>query len=291
MPIIKSPQSDFLWAFLFDLQYHLEDKKMNKLLVIFTFSILLSSLTMAQESKEDLARAAQNPLANMISMPFMNSTNFGLGPDGDRTGNLLNIQPVIPFFDGRLITRTIFAIPTNPDYSESSGAKTGFGDILFSAFYAPKSKKITWGIGPAISFPTGGENFGSGKWAAGPSLVALAMPGKWVVGGLINNVWSFAGDEDKSDVNFMTFQPFINYNFPEFYLTFSPIMTANWKADGDNRWTVPIGLGAGKLVKLGGKLPLNLNASYFYNVVSPANGPVWQIRVGAAVLLPTSMFK
>lgn len=107
----------------------------------------------------------------MISVPFLNSTNFGLGPDGDRTANLLNIQPVIPLFNGRLITRTIFAIPSNPDYSESSGSKTGFGDILFSAFYAPKSKNLTWGVGPAISFPTGGENFGSGKWAAGPSLV------------------------------------------------------------------------------------------------------------------------
>jgi hypothetical protein len=264
---------------------------MKKILVILFLSISMISLTMAQESKEDLAKAAQNPIANMVSVPFLNSTNFGLGPNSDRTANLLNIQPVIPFFNGRLITRTIFAIPTNPVYTEESGSKTGFGDILFSAFYAPKSKKITWGIGPAISFPTGGDNFGSGKWAAGPSLVALAMPGKWVVGGVINNVWSFAGDENRGDVNFMTFQPFCNYNFPKFYLTYAPIISANWEADSENTWTVPLGLGAGKLVKLGGKLPVNLNANYFYNVVSPSYGPDWQIRVLAAVLLPTSIFK
>jgi hypothetical protein len=266
---------------------------MKKVLVISIFAIFLFNYSWAQDAAADadLVKEAQNPIANIVSVPFLNSTNFGLGPDGDRTGNLLNIQPVIPFFDGRLITRTIFFIPSNPDYSESSGTKTGFGDILFSAFYTPKSKKITWGIGPAISFPTGGENFGTGKWAAGPSLVALAMPGKWVVGGVINNVWSFAGDEDRADVNFMTFQPFINYNFPEFYLTFSPIITANWEADSENTWTVPLGLGAGKLVKLGGKLPVNLNANYFFNVVTTEPGPQWQIRVLASVLLPTAIFK
>lgn len=266
---------------------------MKKVLFISILAIFLSNYSWAQDAAADaeLVKQAQNPLANMITVPILNSTNFGLGPDGDRTGNLLNIQPVIPFFDGRLITRTIFNIPSNPDYSESSGTKTGFGDLLFTAFYTPKSKGLTWGIGPAISFPTGGDDFGSGKWAAGPSLVVLAMPGRWVVGGVINNIWSFAGDEDRADVNFMTFQPFINYNFPKFYLTYSPIWTANWEAESGNQWTVPLGMGLGKLVKLGGKLPLNLQASYFYNVVSPDFGPQWQIRLAAAVLFPTNIFK
>jgi len=261
---------------------------MKHFLILVLLSVSLSSLTIAQEDKEDLTKAAQNPIANMISIPFLNSTNFGLGPNGDRTGNLLNIQPVIPLFEGRLITRTIFNIPTNPIYTEVSGSETGFGDILFTAFYAPESKSLTWGIGPAISFPTGGDNFGTGKWAAGPSLVALAMPGQWVVGGVINNVWSFAGDENRSDVNFMTFQPFINYNFPDFYLTFAPIITANWQADSENQWTVPLGIGAGKLIRFG-KLPVNINASYYNNVVKPDYYADWTLRIQAAILLPASI--
>ena len=264
---------------------------MKTLYSLLLVTMLYSTSLFAQQSDEELQKAAQNPLANMIIVPILNNTNFGLGPDGDRTGNLLNIQPVFPFFDGRLITRTIFNIPTNPIYTEESGSKTGFGDILFTAFYTPQSKGFTWGIGPAISFPTGGDDFGSGKWAAGPSLVVLGMPGRWVAGFVINNVWSFAGDEDRADVNFMTIQPFINYNFPEFYLTYSPIITANWEADSENTWTVPLGLGAGKLVKLGGKLPVNLNANYFFNVVTTEPGPQWQIRVLASVLLPTAIFK
>jgi hypothetical protein len=49
---------------------------------------------------------------------------------------------------------------------------------------------------------------------------------------LINNLWSFAGDEDRPNVNAMRLQPFFNYNLPEgWYLTTSPIITANWEAD------------------------------------------------------------
>jgi hypothetical protein len=243
-----------------------------------------------QAANQDLLKQAQNPLANLISVPFLNTTYFGIDPDG-RTGNLFKFQPVVPLFKGKVITRTIFNIPTIPDFSKSSGSTTGFGDILFSAFYIPKSKGLTWGIGPAISFPTGGDKYGSGKWAAGPSLAALVQPGRWVVGGVINNIWSFAGDENRSDVNAMTLQPIINYNFPKFYLSYTPIISANWEADSEDVWTVPLGIGVGKLVKVGGVLPLNLGVSYFYNVVAPSFGPDWQIQAVAMVLLPTSMPK
>lgn len=259
---------------------------MKKILYFFLLSISLSSLIIAQESNQNLTKAAQNPLANLISIPFQNNTNFNM--PGDRTQNVLNIQPVIPFYNGRLITRTIFPLIWSPDYTQDSGSDFGFGDISFTAFYAPESKGITWGIGPVVSIPTGDDTHGSGKWGIGPSIVALGMPGNWVVGGLINNIWSVAGDENKSDVNFMTFQPFINYNFPDFYLTFSPIITANWEEDSDNQWTVPLGIGVGKLIKLG-KLPVNFNVSYYNNVVKPEFAADWTLRVNATILLPASI--
>jgi len=262
----------------------------KNLLIIFIIFVFTFSMTFAQgESDQDLTKAAQNPIANIMSFPFQNNTNFKMGPDSNRTQNVLNIQPVIPLMHGRLITRTIFPLIWNPDYSQETGSNFGFGDILFTAFYSPESKGLTWGVGPVVQFPTGGPDFGTGKWSAGASVVALAMPGQWVIGALLNNIWSFAGQENKPDVNFMTFQPFINYNLPNFYFTFSPVVTANWEADSGNQWTVPLGLGLGKLIKLGGKLPVNLNASYFYNVVRPDYGPQYQVRLLAAVLLPASM--
>jgi len=259
-------------------------------LFLFTFVSLWAQEKNKEANDQALVKQAQNPIANLMSFPFQNNTNFNTGPDSNRTQNVLNIQPVIPLFKGRLITRTIFPLVWNPDYTQESGSNFGLGDILFTAFYAPESKGLTWGVGPAVQFPSGGVDFGTGKWSAGVSAVALAMPGQWVIGALISNIWSFAGAEDRADVNFMTLQPFINYNLPEsYYFTFSPIITANWEAESGNQWTLPLGLGFGKLIKVGGKLPVNVNASYYYNVVTPDGGAASQLRIQAAVLLPASM--
>ncbi len=63
---------------------------------------------------------------------------------------------------------------------------------------------------------------------------------KVVTGFLINNLWSYAGESGRADVNAMTLQPFFNYNLPKgWYLTTSPIITANWEAPSDERWTIP----------------------------------------------------
>ena len=112
------------------------------------------------------------------------------------------------------------------------------------------------------------------------------MHGPWVLGALINNVWSFAGDSDRRDVNQMLLQPFVNYNLPDaWYVVTAPIITADWEADSDDRWTVPIGAGVGKIVRLG-KLPVNAQASAYYNVVRPDNAAEWQLRIQIQLLFP-----
>lgn len=169
------------------------------------------------QDDEDLARRTQNPVSDLISLPFQHNTNFGLGPN-DRTQNVLNIQPVVPFGMGanwNLITRTIAPLITQPDLGATSGSTTGFGNILFSAFVSPKQPgKVIWGAGPAISLPMGKEGLSSEKWAFGPSAVALTMSGQWVLGVLVSNVWSVGSDEDFDDVSLLTIQYFINYNPP-----------------------------------------------------------------------------
>ena len=119
--------------------------------------------------------------------------------------------------------------------------------------------------------------------------VALITPGKWVIGALANNLWSFAGDSDRKNVNLMTIQPFVNYNFEKgWYVSASPIITANWAADGsDNIWTVPVGGGFGRIIRIG-KLPVNLNAQAFTNVVKPDDDPTadWTLRLQVQFLFP-----
>ena len=247
---------------------------------------------LGQESKEDLAKAAANPLADLMSFPFQNNLNMNYG-EHNRNVNVLNIQPVIPLFKGKLITRTIMPIVSIPDYSQESGMQTtGLGDIVLTGFYVPETKGLMMGFGPVIELPTGGSTRGSQKWSAGPSMVLMAQPGDWTVGVLVNNAWSFAGDSDRADVNHMLINAFVVRQLGGgWYVNSAPIITADWTADSDDRWILPLGAGGGKVMMLGGKLPLNLQTQLYYNVIRPDFGPEWQWRVQAQFLLPTSIFK
>lgn len=274
----------------------------TRLVVFLIASSVLASLTSAagaeNESTADLATAAQNPVASMISLPFQNNTYFGVTKD-DKTANVLNIQPVYPISAGdwNVITRTIVPIIDIPDptsgiehipNSERPGGATGLGDINFSAFLSPAQPgDVTWGIGPTLTVPSATDNeIGSQKWSAGPTAVVLMTPKPWVFGALVRNIWSFAGDSDRSNVNQLLVQPFINYNLDEgWYLTSSPVITANWDADSDNRWAVPVGGGFGKIFRIG-KQPMNAQVQSFYYAESPELGPDWALRFQIQFLFP-----
>ena len=260
--------------------------KIGLFAVLFFFSVLQLR---AQDSKEDLSQQAANPIANLMSFPLQNNTDFGFG-EYDRSRNVLNVQPVIPLMGGKLITRTIIPIIWMPNYdTEDEYLFKGLSDITFTAFYVPEGGEITWGIGPVLDVPTGGTDRGSSKWNIGPSGVVLAQPGQWTLGLLANNVWSFAGNADRPDVNRGLLQYFIVRQLGDgWYVNSAPIITVNWKADSGQQWTVPFGLGAGKLSFIG-KLPLNAQIGAFYNIVKPDIGPDWQFRVQAQILLPVSI--
>jgi hypothetical protein len=132
------------------------------------------------------------------------------------------------------------------------------------------------------------DRLGQGVWGLGPTAVALRIDGPWLYGALINNVWSVSEDAGRAGVNQMLVQPFINYNFPDHpgrYLSFSPIITADWKAESGQRWTVPLGLAIGQILKPGGQ-PLNFQAGAYYNVERPDAGPRWQIRLVVSLMFP-----
>lgn len=259
---------------------------------IFIFCGILSigsGSVFGQNSKNDIAQQAANPIADLVSIPFQNNLNMNYGPY-NRNMNILNIQPVLPFADGRIITRTIFPIVFIPDFSSESGKyASGLSDLIFTAFYSPKSKTM-WGIGPVLEIPTGGEKRGSQKWSIGPSFVTLVQPGDWTFGILINNVWSFAGKDEADDVNHMLLNLFLVRQLNNgWYVNSVPIITADWTASSGQKWIVPLGMGGGKLVFLGGKLPLNLQTQIYYNVVHPDFGPEWQWRFQLQILLPKSI--
>ena len=259
-------------------------------ILVCAFAVVLAAISMsfAQDDAE-LVKKAQNPVSNLISVPFQNNTNFNIGPY-NRTQNILNIQPVIPVSLGKwnLINRVIAPLLWQP--YDSTETQFGLSDINYTAFLSPgQPGKIIWGIGPIFLFPTAtDEMLGAKKWGIGPSVVILTMPTPWVFGVLVNNLWSVAGDEDRADINQMTLQYFINYNLPAgWYLSSAPIITANWEAESGDQWLVPFGCGAGKLLKIG-KLPVNVSAHGYYNAIHPENLPYpeWTLRAQMQFLFP-----
>lgn len=265
--------------------------------LILMVAVARPSLALAQD-QGDLAKAAQNPVAAMISLPFQNNTLFGVGPDDD-VANVLNIQPVIPFTvgDWNIINRTIVPVVYLPDVTSglpelpegvSGGDSLGLGDINHSIYFSPaNSGPVIWGVGPSLSIPTATDKkLGTQKRSAGPAAVALAQPGPWVIGSLVRQLWSFAGDSDRQDVSQLLIQPFVNYNMDQgWYLVSSPIVTANWKADSDDTWTVPAGGGFGTIFRIGDQ-PINAQLQGFYNVEHPQFGPEWVMRFQLQFLFP-----
>jgi hypothetical protein len=101
-------------------------------------------------------------------------------------------------------------------------------------------------------------------------------------------VWSVSRDDGRSAVNQLLLQPFVNYNFPDApgrYLSFSPIITANWKAESGQQWLIPLGLSIGQIFKVG-QQPLTAQVGAYYNVERPDAAPRWQLRLQLQFLFP-----
>jgi hypothetical protein len=254
----------------------------------------------AQQSTQDLAAAAQNPVAAMYSLPFQNNIYGGVGPKHDATANVLNIQPVLPFTvgDWNIISRTIAPLIYLPSLASGpseitenslfSGSHFGLGDINQSFYFSPaKATELIWGIGPSFNLPTATATpLGSAKFSMGPAAVALVMPKPWVVGILARQLWSVAGPSNRPNVSQLLLQPFVNYNMAEgWYLVSSPIITANWEASSGNKWAFPLGAGFGKIFRIG-EQPMNASLQAFDYLQSPTGGPRWAVRAQLQFLFP-----
>jgi hypothetical protein len=247
----------------------------------------------AGANPDALRKAAQNPIASLISVPVQNNLNFNVNPDS-RTQSVLNIQPVIPIklnSSTNLIVRWITPIIWQPFPSSTPGTEVGtygLGDMQPTFFFSPsKASKLIWGAGPIFQLPTATDKaLGQGKFGIGPSFVWLVQPGKWTVGSLVNNVFSVAGPSDRADVNQMTLQYFINYNLKKgWYIGTMPIVTANWEAPNSQRWVVPAGGTLGRVMRLGPQ-PVNLQLGFYANPIRPANSSSWKMLMQIVFMYP-----
>jgi hypothetical protein len=239
-------------------------------------ALLFASTALAQDDTQELAKKLSNPIASLISVPFQFNYDDGYGPnDGEKA--FVNVQPVIPLTlndDWNLISRTIVPIVWQEDIAGPSGDQFGLGDITQSLFFSPKAPTeggIIWGAGPVFLFPTATDEFlGGEKWGAGPTAVVLTQFDGWTVGMLANHIWSFAGDEDRADINSTFLQPFVSYTTKDAWtFTLNTESTYNWETEA---WSVPINFQVAKLVVID-KQPISLTAGLRYWAESPDNGP------------------
>jgi hypothetical protein len=240
-------------------------------------SLLAACPLAAQDDAAALAKQLSNPVAALISVPFQLNYDSDFGPVEEGEKWLLNIQPVIPISiseDWNLISRTILPVVSQSDLFPGAGSQSGIGDVVQSAFFSPKAPGAggwIWGAGPVLLLPTGSDELlTADQWGAGPTAVVLRQEGHLTYGALVNHIWSFAGDEDRADVNATFLQPFLAYGTTKAWtFTFNAESTYDWESE---QWTVPIHGLVTKVTKAGSQL-ISVGGGLRYWVDAPDSGP------------------
>jgi hypothetical protein len=241
-----------------------------------------------QAEMMELAKASQNPVADMNSVPIQFNWYTG-GGLGDQTSSTTLIQPVLPLGlskDWNIVSRTVIPL-VNAPMRNGERAK-GLGDIQEQIYFSNSKKhKIITGYGPIFSFPTSNNQaWSTGQFALGPTAVALMMTKKWVFGAIANQLWRIAGSDMTTPINQFFLQPFVNYNFKlGWSLGTAPAITANRSAPSGQQWTFPLGISVSKITVVGHQ-PLSLTMQYYNNVVRPDAAGANQIRMQVSFLFP-----
>jgi hypothetical protein len=173
------------------------------------------------DADDKLAQQLNNPVADLISIPFQNNFDYGGGRNDHGFRCSLVAQPVVPFHlnaDWNLITRTI--IPYAHVESVFPNTESGLGDVLQAFWFspsAPTSWGLTWGLGPAALYRTATNKLISAdQWGAGPTGVGVLTNGPFLGLLLANHVWA-VGDvpSERARVNQSYVQSAVAYTSPQ----------------------------------------------------------------------------
>ena len=220
-------------------------------ILLFLMGTFITGILKAQEAKpevsaEELAKKLSNPVASLISIPFQNNMDIGIGQyNGSK--NTLNFQPVIPISLSpklNLISRFIIPIVSQRNISGEGASQNGLSDAVVSAWFSPAEAKngFIWGIGPVFLLPIATNDLlGTKKIGIGPTALVLKQFSGWTVGALVNQLWSVAGDANRSNVSQMFVQPFMSYNWKSGAgLGINSEITQNWTLSSTSVFINPI---------------------------------------------------
>jgi hypothetical protein len=256
-------------------------------IVVLIFLTLPGQL-FSQVSSEELAKKLANPIASLISVPFQNNLEHGMGVNKG-SKYMLNVQPVIPMKVSKnlnLITRWIVPIISQHNITGIGESQSGLGDAVISGFLSPTNTKngVTWGAGPVFLVPLGGGDFLSGKQLGiGPTVVALKQKNGWTYGGLINQIWGTGGN-NKADINQMFVNPFLTYNWKSGSgITAAFEWTENWAQNNSTLYFIPMFSGLTSF----GKQKVSLAIGPKFNIAAPeALKSKFGLRAALVLLFP-----
>jgi len=240
-------------------------------------------------SVEELAKLKQNPVSGLRQvLVTANATSHVPGTE-DRD-SVYSLQVVWPFGlseNWRVITYTIIPYLDMP-VQQSGDALSGLGNTLLNFYLSPKQAvgDFVWGVGPAVLLPTRAKaDLGSDRVGLGPSAVLYTAKEAWSAGVVLQNVWSLGGSGENK-VNEFGAQYIFNYNFPAgWYLYSNQTIVADWTAGSGERWTVPVGVGLGRIFNIGPQ-PVSASLQAYANVARPEGSPKRGLNFQFAFLFP-----
>jgi len=289
----------------------LSKKVCTKALVIVCAASVSAKSAPAQEppvsssalSAQELAKEISNPVTSIWQLQFqfnnLKLESDPLSPVSGEWVNNLYFQPVMPVSLTKglnLITRPVLTLYQSVPYPTATGGtdrETAFGDMILATVLSPKgTEPWIFGIGPTFIFPTASSDIiGQEKWQAGPAIGGGYITDKFMIAALVQQWWSFAGDDDREDTSQMNVLPLI-YRFfgGGWSVGYSGAIQADWKAPSGEQWTVPVGVSVSKVVMFG-RLPVQIQVGGQSFVESPFGGPDWNILLQITPVIPRLITK
>lgn len=241
-------------------------------------------VTPAAAAKPNLVKQANAPISSILQ--FRLQDDFAPKYEGrDGAGNLFTLAVTMPLPKYRLLPFPQLSLLTIPAAVTPPDEPTDFGDIrLVNIAVFQPHESFLWGVGPTLVFPTAGDSrTGQGKWQAGPAMAAAFSPKRWLVGFIARNPISFAGDDNRPDVNILLLQPFVTYQLGNgWFLRSQPQMIFNWESD---KQMIPIDLGFGRVFELG-RQRINVFVEPYWNAAGDEPAPEYGFIFGVGLLYP-----
>ena len=230
-----------------------------------------------------LDQAANDPTASLMNVQFQDVyTGYYHSLKGE-SGNAILLRSAVPFKIGSIDN---IARATLPIITKSPSGESGLSDLVLFDLIVFDQPWGRWGVGPVMLIPTATKDeLGAEKWAIGPAAGFVASSRKLLWGVFNQNLFSFAGDDDREDVNVSILQPIVSYSLPYKWSigTSEMNVTYDWEKSD---WTVlPLGIKLAKLVKFG-KLPVQFSGAYEYNFADDYVAPEWTINFTVKFLFP-----